>query len=106
MGDVLRLVGYLTNYNNNSLVGNLNSSENRLSGNLTIPQSAYEPYVLPPATTSTLGGVIVGDNLLVTEEGVLSVDVADSAEQDNTRPITAGAVYAEIGNINVLLSTI
>lgn len=31
---------------------------------------------------------------------------ATSAEQDNTRPITAGAVYTEIGNINALLSII
>lgn len=31
---------------------------------------------------------------------------ATSAEADNTRPITAGAVYTEIGNINALLSII
>lgn len=31
---------------------------------------------------------------------------ATSAEKDNTRPITAGAVYTEIGNINALLATI
>ena len=34
------------------------------------------------------------------------VTPATSAEQDNTRPITAGAVYTEIGNINALLSII
>lgn len=31
---------------------------------------------------------------------------ANSAEQDNTKPITAAAVYTEIGNINALLATI
>lgn len=31
---------------------------------------------------------------------------ANSVEQDNTRPITAAAVYTEIGNINALLATI
>lgn len=31
---------------------------------------------------------------------------ATTAEQDNTRPITSGAVYMEIGNINALLATI
>jgi hypothetical protein len=31
---------------------------------------------------------------------------ANSAEEDNTRPITAAAVYVEIGNINALLATI
>ena len=34
------------------------------------------------------------------------ISPANSAEQDNTRPITAGAVYTEIGNINALLATI
>ena len=34
------------------------------------------------------------------------VTPASSAEQDNTRPITAAAVYTEIGNINALLATI
>lgn len=34
------------------------------------------------------------------------VTPADSAEEDNTRPITAAAVYTEIGNINALLATI
>ena len=31
---------------------------------------------------------------------------ASTVEQDNTRPITAAAVYMEIGNINALLATI
>lgn len=63
-------------------------------------------YELPPATTSTLGGIIVGEDLSITPEGRLSVDKATSVEGDNTKPITAAAVYTEIGNINVLLSTI
>ena len=36
----------------------------------------------------------------------LSVDMADKMEQDNTLPITAAAVYVEVGNINALLKTI
>lgn len=31
---------------------------------------------------------------------------ADAPEQDNTRPITAAAVYTTVGNINALLATI
>lgn len=61
---------------------------------------------IPPATTSTIGGIIVGNDLLITDDGRLYVDKADSAEEDNTRPITAAAVYTEIGNINALLATI
>lgn len=36
----------------------------------------------------------------------LAVDTADEVEQDNTKPITAAAVYTEVGNINALLATI
>lgn len=37
---------------------------------------------------------------------ILKVDTADDAEEDNTRPITSAAVYAEIGNIDAILRTI
>ena len=40
------------------------------------------------------------------ETNTLSVDMADKMEQDNTLPITAAAVYVEVGNINALLKTI
>lgn len=50
-------------------------------------------------------GYEIGHGLKL-EDGVLSVDTTDSAEQDNTRPITSGGVYKEIGNIEALLKTI
>lgn len=37
---------------------------------------------------------------------VLSVNRADSVEEDNTLPITSAAVYATVGGIETLLSTI
>ena len=40
------------------------------------------------------------------EDGVLKVDATDTAEQDNTKPITSGGVYKEMGNIEALLKTI
>ena len=58
---------------------------------------------IPPATRDRLGGVIVGEHLSITEEGLLSVMVAESVEGDNTNPISAAAVYTEVGNINALL---
>lgn len=55
------------------------------------------------------GGYAIGDGLKV-ENGKLSVDTATAAEQDNTKPITSGAVYTTVytavGNINALLATI
>lgn len=47
----------------------------------------------------------LGSGLKVTGRA-LEVDTADEVEQDNTKPITAAAVYAEVGNINALLATI
>lgn len=67
---------------------------------------AGEAENIPIATTTTLGGVIVGDNLTVDESGRVSVDTADAPEEDNTRPITSAAVQTSIGNIEVLLGTI
>ena len=60
-----------------------------------------------PIASETVAGIIrVGENLRIGVDGVLSVDTAAAVEQDNTRPITAAAVYTEVGNINALLETI
>ena len=61
---------------------------------------------LYPATKYSLGGIIVGEDLQVTPTGLLSVVKANKVEQDNTHPITAAAVFTEVGNINALLQTI
>jgi len=46
------------------------------------------------------------DETLTYENGVLSVNTADTPEQDNTLPITSAAVFESVGNINALLETI
>lgn len=61
---------------------------------------------LLPATRTRLGGIIVGGNLNVTDDGTLSVDMASDIEKDNTRPISSAHVYTSIGNINALLGAI
>ena len=61
---------------------------------------------LLPATRSRLGGIIVGENLNVTADGTLSVDMAGDIEEDNTRPVSSAQVYTTIGNINALLAAI
>lgn len=61
---------------------------------------------IPIADADTLGGIKVGGNLLISADGTLSVDTASAVQQDNTRPVTSGAVYLEIGNIEALLNTI
>lgn len=54
------------------------------------------------------GGVdfTTDETLTLSESGVLSVNTADSVEEDNTLPITAAAVHTTVGNIEILLATI
>ena len=56
----------------------------------------------PPGIDYKFGNGLALDS----ENNTLYVDTAKSVENDNTRPITAAAVYTEIGNINALLETI
>lgn len=61
---------------------------------------------LPVASSDELGGVMVGENLTIDENGRLSVDTTDGVSEDNTRPITSAGVYVVVGNIEALLKTI
>lgn len=54
-------------------------------------------------------GGITGDLLAKRTDADYDVEwitPANSPEEDNTRPITAAAVYTTVGNINALLATI
>jgi hypothetical protein len=74
------------------LVGDLTSEDLDLSADAKFPTDGFDGDIL-----TKRGGV---------DGGVVWVTPASSAEQDNTRPITAAAVYTEIGNINALLAII
>ena len=56
------------------------------------------------ATPDSAGIIKVGKNLSISEDGVLSVITTDTAQQDNTKPITSAGVYTLAGNIEVLLA--
>ena len=73
---------------------------------LGIPAGQNGDATVSIASRETAGVVIVGENMKIDGNGVLSVDTANAAEEDNTRPITSAAVHTEIGNIEILLSTI
>ena len=47
----------------------------------------------------------IGDGLKL-EGNVLSVDTATEVEEDNTKPVTSGAVYVQLGNVEALLENI
>ena len=60
-------------------------------------------YTLPPATADTLGGVMIGDNISVTADGVISVnlsaylksdEISDWAKAENKPAYTANEVGA------------
>lgn len=64
---------------------------------------------LPFAGNDMPPGGFAGDILAKTSDADYNatwVTPANTAEQDNTRPITSAAVYTQIGNINALLATI
>lgn len=97
------------------LTGSIKSSENLtcgivpeggVSGKMVSPDIVHEVGVETPATRDKLGLVRVGENLKITTEGVLSVDVATEADPDNSKPITSAAVNTIVGNIDALLSMI
>lgn len=49
------------------------------------------------------GKYTAGSNIIIGEDGTISVDTTTVAEEDNTKPITSGGVYAVVGNIAALL---
>lgn len=87
---------------------------------IAIPMTVESTEVeIPMGLTATYHQTIGGNSLpqggntgdLLAKRTDTDYDVewitpANSPEQDNTRPITAAAVYTEIGNINALLATI
>lgn len=64
------------------------------------------PVTIPLMDNSTVGGAKLGKHMTVSVDGHLSVDTANDFDGDNTRPITAAAVEATVGNIEILLGTI
>lgn len=85
------------NYNNLFNKPSINGVE--LVGNKTGEDLDLGSAVFP-------SGGLLGDLLGMTEEGVGWITPANAVEQDNTRPITAAAVYTEVGNIQALLAII
>ena len=69
--------------------------------------SANEQLAAKLGVSIRVGGSFsLGHALMWDEQGRLAVQVADTAEADNTLPITAAAVHTELGNIEILLQTI
>lgn len=78
------------------------TEKNKLAG---IAEGANN-YTLPVASTNTLGGVKLGENLNIDEDGAMSVSTATEMLENSTKPITSGAVYKELGNVEALLKAL
>lgn len=82
--------------------------ESQLTGTVVAPKVFYEGGVSDPATKETLGLVIVGDNLTITEEGVLSAEVpSKTSELENdagyitSDDIPVESVNSKTGKVNL-----
>ena len=64
------------------------------SGSYTDLANIPEPYVLPPATNSALGGVAIGNGLSIDSNGILSANVISVNNQTGVVTLTAADVGA------------
>ena len=61
-------------------------------------------YTLPVATTTALGGVIIGNNLSVDSTGKVSVSTSTTVGKGDTKPVTSDAVASVIDGVSAGLS--
>lgn len=74
-----------------------------------VPSSGMSnAFVITSGTGSSVDApmTIDGYTLVQSSDGVVRVNTATEAEEDNTLPITSAAVHTNIGNIEILLETI
>lgn len=74
-----------------------------------VPSSGMSnAFVITSGTGSSVDVpmTIDGYTLVQSSDGVVRVNTATEAEEDNTLPITSAAVHTNIGNIEILLETI
>lgn len=103
---IARTVEVTANFGDNIIEANAEIGNNSLEATAGLSTTVEHIYVEGGALPQ---GGVTGDILMKrtsTDYDAEWVAPATSAEQDNTRPITAGAVYTEIGNINALLAII
>lgn len=75
-----------------------------ISGNNGIESISVGGIEIMPVDNNI--NIPLGDDFVAGEHGTITLLKANAVEQDNTRPITAAAVYTEVGNIDALLQTI
>lgn len=87
-----------------NLSGDLTAEEQSISGSITVVAKGDkgnkgdkgDTYVLPPATNTVLGGVIIGDNVIVDADGKISTAMS-AADKTKLDGIEAGAQVNILG---------
>lgn len=64
---------------------------------------------VPKATSTTLGGIKVGNNLSITEDGTLSanaqkIDVDDALDSNSINPVQNKAIYTQLSGLKFVVS--
>lgn len=68
-------------------------------GNIPSPE-------IPIASETVLGVIKVGENLKISEDGALSVDTSKTVAANDDKPVSGGAVYEMVGEIENVLSDV
>ena len=75
------------------------------NGYWTIWDPDKDEYIESDIPLPEGSGYAIGDGLKIVD-GKLTVDTAAEVEEDNTKPVTSGAVYVQLGNVEALLANI
>lgn len=102
-----------SNFGESTIITNINSNYENLdnipsiNGVKLIGNKTSADLDLNGSGAAFPGDGQIGDILAKTGENSVGwITPANAVEEDNTRPITAAAVYTEVGNINALLAAI
>lgn len=84
---------------NGEIIFVMSDGERISIGKLPVPE-------IPTASSEVLGGIKVGENLVIDESGTLSASAVQEVIKDDDRPVSGGAVYEIVGEVENILSDV
>lgn len=83
----------------------ISSALNDLNTRQTEASSDLGTHAEQVGTSNEIGHVKAGDNIIIDQNGAVSVDVASAITENNTKPVTAGKVYDAFKEIELIISS-
>lgn len=83
----------------------ISSALNDLNTRQTEASSDLATHAEQVGTSNEIGHVKAGDNIIIDQNGAVSVDVATAITENNTKPVTAGKVYDAFKEIELIISS-